>query len=247
MPHQCHTSATPAAANSRALLAVCVPRAQVAQDEAAARSVLDAALSHAPGCLALWEGALWLEEAAGGEGMAQRVMALYQRALAGSAADEPAAAAAGALTDAEQRELSARSVQFADLYCDAAEAAAAEAAHARRYMLPPPPSAAQAAAAAEAQSRKRALAEASATGGADSGSDQHGAKQARVEGAAAAATALPLPPATTPPLAGADAAAAAAAAAYYGQPGYHHYHHDAAGYYGAYGAGGYGAGYGYGY
>lgn len=75
------------------------------------------------------QGAIHFEDNAAGPGRAERVMSLYKRAISGES--KPA------LTDSERRELSERSVTFADLHCDAATAEQAAAAHAALVRLLP--------------------------------------------------------------------------------------------------------------
>jgi hypothetical protein len=199
----------------------------------------------------LWEGAIWLEETAGGEGWEDRVLALYERAIGAAGAggagrqanghaedgvgSKPAAAAGAskALTPDEAREFSLRSVQFADMCCEAAQAAAVEARHAARFML-------------QGDSRKRSFAAANV----GSVSEQ-AAKQARLRAVEAATAAVNAAVEAGPPAAAdATTAAAAGAAGVPAAAGAAAAYHDpaaAAAYYGQAAYGSYGYGYGHGY
>lgn len=222
----------------------------------AARRVLSAALESCPSHKTIWEGAIWFEETIPGEDRAQRVMALYERALSqpttasagagkadsteGQPNQEDATGSKASLSDADILELSLRSVEFADMYGDAALLLQAEERHAASFMLP-------AHATAMPDSRKRSHGDATAVDGATT-ANGHVAKQAKVDSAATAAVAVPAAVAVdaTGAAAVAPASAAAAAAPYpypaaapAGPAGY--------GAYAGYGYGQYGYGYGYGY
>ncbi|KAK9805742.1 hypothetical protein WJX73_004772 [Symbiochloris irregularis] len=158
------------------------------KDATAARELLNSALASHPGLLRLWEGAIHFEDSVAAPDRAERVMSLYKRATSGDS--KPA------LTDAERKELSERSVTFADLHCDANAAEQAAAAHASLARLLAP----------KADAKKRT---------ADDAAGGPAAKQAKVQPASQAADPAAASAAMQHP-------AQAAAAGYYGQQGYNY-------------------------
>ncbi|KAG2435879.1 hypothetical protein HXX76_007074 [Chlamydomonas incerta] len=105
-------------------------------DLAEARKVLDEALEQCPGVRSLWEAAVHFEELAGGPEAVARALDLYDRATAPPAEGTTAAVAGKSLPERDREELSARSVDFADMYGSAAQLKAACDRHAARFMLP---------------------------------------------------------------------------------------------------------------
>ncbi|EFJ41464.1 hypothetical protein VOLCADRAFT_107666 [Volvox carteri f. nagariensis] len=203
-------------------------------DLAAARKVLDDALQQCPGVRSLWEAAIHFEELVGGAEAVSRALDLYNRCTGSPPEGAVAATAAGrCLPERDREELSARSVDFADMYGTIDQVKVVSARHAQRFMLPTTVT-------AEARAAASAKRVAEASAGAPA------AKTARPEGATtasgSAAVAVPPPPPMMAPAAAAGyyppgppaAAAAAAAAAYSSYYGYGQY--QAAPQYQGYGA-----------
>ena len=101
----------------------------VLADTSAARGVLMAALEKAPGSKLLWEGAIHFEQSAPGEDRAARTLALYERATAPPAEGQDSKC----LSAADMSELSARSVEFADMAANVEMLAKVEARHACQF------------------------------------------------------------------------------------------------------------------
>ncbi|GIL55195.1 hypothetical protein Vafri_10769 [Volvox africanus] len=183
---------------------------------AGARKVLDDALQQCPGVRSLWEAAVHFEELVSGPEAVARALDLYDRCTVSPPEGAAAATAAGrCLPERDREELSARSVDFADMYGTIEQVKVVSARHSQRFMLPTTVTAE-----ARAAATAKRVAEASAAAPA--------AKSARPDAAAAGSgptptVAVPPPPPMMPPAAAAGyyppappAAAAAAYSSYYG-------------------------------
>ncbi|KAF5840473.1 hypothetical protein DUNSADRAFT_16564 [Dunaliella salina] len=127
------------------------------------REVLRAAVDSSPHIRQLWEAALLFEESCGTEGLVERVLPLYEKAVA-EQAQQPSESGKKGLNEKDREELSLRAIDFADAYADAHTLHQVMVRHSALFQLPTSiaASASAAANAADAASSRKRPAETAA-------------------------------------------------------------------------------------
>mmetsp|Transcript_19755 Transcript_19755/g.55127 ORF Transcript_19755/g.55127 Transcript_19755/m.55127 type:complete len:737 (+) Transcript_19755:15-2225(+) len=156
------------------------------------REVLRTAVESSPHIRQLWEAAVQFEESCGMEGLVERVLPLYEKAVA-EQAQQPSESGKKGLSEKDREELSLRAIDFADAYADAHTLHQVMVRHSALFQLPTSiaASASAAANAADAASSRKRPADTAA----DASAKAPKADAASTPAAAAASTAAAAPPA----------------------------------------------------